>query len=77
LDHALTQDGDKLLAATERQQLLQQMARLRTLMAGDDPQQIALAVEQLNRESQSFAERRMDLILRSALAGKSIEEVKG
>ncbi|HNV54515.1 MAG TPA: hypothetical protein PKO17_05065, partial [Pseudomonadales bacterium] len=70
-------DGDKLLAATERQQLLQQMARLRTLMAGDDPQQIALAVEQLNRESQSFAERRMDLILRSALAGKSIEEVKG
>ena len=66
-----------MLAATERQQLLQQMARLRTLMAGDDPQQIALAVEQLNRESQSFAERRMDLILRSALAGKSIEEVKG
>lgn len=77
LAHALTLDGDKLLTAAERQQLEQQMAALHSLMAGDDPQLIAEAVDRLNHDSQSFAERRMDLILHNALAGRSIEEIKG
>ena len=71
-DGALAADGD-LLSADERAAIDAALAKLRTLRDGVDADALRLAVEALNRATESFAARRMDRGVRQALAGRAID----
>lgn len=64
-----------LLPADEAAQLDEQVRLLESLLPGDDRDAINGAVEDLERRSQAFAQRRMDKAIHLALAGRSIDEV--
>jgi molecular chaperone HscA len=71
---ALASDGD-LLTAQERAVIEAQAASLERAAQGSDPRAVKLAVEAVNRASESFAGRRMDRTISKALAGRRIGEV--
>ena len=64
-----------LLDADERGRIDAAIAGLRELMQGDDHLAIKAAVDGLSHETDAFAARRMDQSIRTALAGKSINEL--
>ena len=80
LQAALAADGDALLDDQERASLDEHMTRLHALMEGDDVAAIRKLTEQLGRNSEAFATRRMDKSIREALSGVALdaldEEVK-
>ena len=51
------------------------MAALRAAMANPDTASLHAAVDALAQVTEEFASRRMDQSVRSALAGKSLDEV--
>ncbi len=71
---ALDQDPD-LLSADERVAIDAQMDSVRTIAQGSDHQAIQQAVAALAKGTEEFAARRMDRSVRSALAGKKVDEV--
>ena len=71
---ALDQDPD-LLSADERVAIDAQMDSVRTIAQGSDHQAIQEAVAALAKGTEEFAARRMDRSVRSALAGKKVDEV--
>ena len=75
LDSALGKDGD-LLSAAERAAIDRARARLVEAAKGEDRDAIRQAMEGLEDESRTFAERRMDRGIREALAGVGIEELE-
>ncbi|WP_374444515.1 Fe-S protein assembly chaperone HscA [Stella sp.] len=64
-----------LLPPDEARAVAAQTAMLESLLPGDDRDAINGAVEELERCSQPFAQRRMDKAIRQALAGRSIDDV--
>src|SRR3954469_14531915 len=68
---ALSQD-EKLLSAAEGESIRQSMLSLEKRLAGTDDRAIKQAVDALNRATEEFAQRRMDLGIRRALSGKKI-----
>ncbi|HVL07882.1 MAG TPA: Fe-S protein assembly chaperone HscA [Burkholderiaceae bacterium] len=74
IEAAMTTDGH-LLDADERGRIDAAIGGLRTLMQGEDHLAIKAAVDALSRETDAFAARRMDQSIRTALAGKSINEL--
>jgi molecular chaperone HscA len=74
IDAALAADGD-LLSAEERAELDAARARLAEALPGSDRDAIAAAAEALETASKTFAERRMDRGIRSALAGVSVDSL--
>jgi molecular chaperone HscA len=75
LEAALRADGEALLDAAERVKLDQGMAALRTALAGDDATVIDRLTHDLNKLSLDFAGRRMDVQIRTALAGHTLSEI--
>lgn len=71
---ALEVDGD-LLSADERAAVDALMARVSEVARGDDHHAIKAAVEQLSHGTDEFAARRMDRSIKSALAGKKVQEL--
>jgi molecular chaperone HscA len=71
LDSALKQDGDLLLEG-EWRRIERQVAVLRNAIADDDRDYIDAELQELGRIAQSFAERRMDRAINSALKGTKI-----
>jgi molecular chaperone HscA len=71
---ALDADGD-LLSDAERADVLTSMDALRRTLAADDHQAIKDAVEALANGTEEFAARRMDRSVRSALAGKTLDQI--
>ncbi|WP_066738824.1 Fe-S protein assembly chaperone HscA [Cupriavidus sp. D384] len=71
---ALEVDGD-LLSADERAAVDALMARVTEIARGDDHHAIKAAVEQLSHGTDEFAARRMDRSIKSALAGKKVQEL--
>ena len=71
----LEADGETLLSAEERDKFDADMARLRGLLDSADGDAIKLLTEQLGRDTESFAARRMDRSIQQALAGKSVESL--
>lgn len=71
---ALVVDGD-LLNPQERQALDDQAAAVRRAIAGEDRDAINAAVEDLEKASRTFAERRMDRGIRAALSGRALDEL--
>jgi molecular chaperone HscA len=74
LDSALVSDGD-LLDAGERGALDQARMRVMAEVAGEDREAINAAAQALEELSKSFAERRMDRGIRSALSGVSVDKL--
>ena len=71
---ALTADG-ALLDPQEREAVARLMEAVRTAMSGDAHQPIKEAVSALADGTEEFAARRMDRSVRSALAGRRLDEV--
>ncbi len=74
IEAALSEDGE-LLSADERREIESAMAELKSAVENSNPVAIHEMVEALNRASNEFAARRMDLHI-SALRGESIDSVE-
>ena len=72
---ALNNDGDALLSKEEQATILQAVEALITVRQGTDTQAIEDGIKHADEASQEFAARRMDVSIRAALAGQSIDEV--
>lgn len=72
---ALGADGE-LLDATERAAIDEAMRVLQEMRSGRDHRAIKTSIERLARATDEFAARRMDKSVRSALAGRSINEIE-
>jgi len=75
LDAALAVDAD-LLSASERADLDADATRLRAAIAGTDRDAVGAAAQALEERSKTFAERRMDRGIRSALSGLSLDQLE-
>jgi len=85
LEIALAADGDELLDADEREALNAQMAKVQAELSGGNtvvPAQAGIhidalraASDQLGRDSEAFAARRMDKSIRTALTGVSLDDI--
>ncbi|MFT5674399.1 MAG: molecular chaperone HscA [Paraglaciecola sp.] len=75
LDAALAQDGDKLLSTQERTFIQQQLSAMQKTALGTDVEEIKKAIEQVDKASQIFAERRMDQSIKHAFAGQSVDKI--
>ena len=71
---ALASDGDALLDAEERRRLEGALSGLEQVAAGDDPQAIEVATEDLERTCDFFVERRMNRSIHDAMTGHKVEE---
>ena len=71
---ALAQDGD-LLDSGEAQTLQEEMARLERVLQQTDAEAIRERTEKLGRASETFAARRMDRSIQSALRGISVGQL--
>jgi molecular chaperone HscA len=71
---ALDQDAD-LLSVQEREQIDVLMAQVKTAAQGSEQEAIKQAVDALAHATEEFAARRMDRSVRSALAGRKLDEV--
>jgi molecular chaperone HscA len=74
-EHAMAADGE-LLEASERAAIEAAIAALWTHMEAQDTRAIKRGIEALSRETDEFAARRMDKSIRSALAGRKVDEIK-
>ena len=72
---ALDQDGVLLLSESERADIAALLDAVRQQVQGDDHTAIKAAVEALALGTEEFAARRMDRSVRTALAGKKLDEI--
>ncbi|MBI1195512.1 MAG: Fe-S protein assembly chaperone HscA [Gammaproteobacteria bacterium] len=77
LTAALAKDGERLLDAGERTDIAGALARLHGLNQGADETAIRGAIDELDRVSTVFAQRRMDDAIRNALSGHGVAEFSG
>lgn len=71
---ALATDAD-LLSAAERAEVDARLAVLASEVGGNDASAVRQAIERLTAVTDTFAERRMDRSIRTALAGRKVEEL--
>src|SRR5690554_4624435 len=74
---ALKADAEALLSAKERSDIAASMEALEAVRHGDDVNAIARHVQQLNHATNEFAARRLDATVKSALAGRQLNEMEG
>ena len=77
LEQAVMTDGPQLLSEEELTHLREQMVVLLGLRNGTDAALIEQGVKVLAQASDFFAARRMDLSIKNALKGHSIDEIEG
>ncbi len=75
INTALAADGDKLLTTEERAEIDQAMAALVSLRSAEEPKLIDAGIEKFMAVSEDYAMRRMDVAIKDALQGRSIDEV--
>ncbi|MCY1540759.1 Chaperone protein HscA [compost metagenome] len=73
-ERALQTDGE-LLSAEERAQVEALIAGVREIAKGEDHLAIRAEVEKLSHGTDEFAARRMDRSIKSALAGRKVQEL--
>ena len=74
LSGALAKDAE-LLNGEELTNLKNKMATLESVASQSDIDAIKVAIESVDKASQTFAERRMDKSINLALAGQSVEHI--
>jgi len=72
---ALAEAGDNLLSEQEQAVIQQEISELAELAKGSDQRAIKLKIEQVDKASAEFAQRRMDASINLALAGQSVNEL--
>jgi molecular chaperone HscA len=75
LQGALDADGLTLLNTSEIQAIEAGLARLNELAKGTDKYVIKAAIKQLDKLSETFAQKRMDQSIKSAFSGKSVDRI--
>ncbi len=73
--NALDENG-ALLNAAERAAIEQCMADLRAILQQGDAQQVRRGIETLNQATTEFAQRRMDISVNRALAGRTLDSIE-
>jgi molecular chaperone HscA len=74
IDSAMAADAH-LLSESESSTIAHLMTTVRNLMQSNDHEALHRAVENLAKGTEEFAARRMDQSVRSALAGKKLDEL--
>ncbi|MCP3673567.1 MAG: Fe-S protein assembly chaperone HscA [Gammaproteobacteria bacterium] len=72
---ALTENGNELLSAEEYDGLIQSIVELESLSQVDDFAAIKNKIEQLNKQTEVFASRRMNISINKALVGSTVNEL--
>jgi molecular chaperone HscA len=72
---AALEDSGSLLDPVERASIAAKMAALQQAVNGQDRHAIKQCADALNRESEAFAARRMNLTIQKALTGRTLEEL--
>lgn len=72
---ALSQNGEELLSKQEYQEIQTAVEELIILRQSNDSKAIEAGIKRTDKISEEFAARRMDVSIRAALAGQSIDEV--
>jgi len=71
---ALASDGDELLEPEERRRVEGALSGLEKIAAGNDPEAIQTATDDLERACGFYVERRMNRSIQGAMAGHKVEE---
>ncbi len=72
---ALDEDADNLLSAEEQQAIRQSIDELIEVAKTDNPRAIKQKIEEVDKVTAEFAQRRMDASINKALAGHSVDEI--
>lgn len=72
---ALQENGEQLLSVEEYQSIEASLKSLIQLRNGDDADAIEQGIKDTDKESQDFASRRMDVSIRAALSGQSVDDI--
>jgi molecular chaperone HscA len=75
VQNALAKDGERLLEPEEREVIADKILAIEAAIASGSSAEIMDATETLAKATDEFAARRMDDSVRSALSGKSLDEV--
>ena len=75
LQAAMDVDGQALLETVEKQAIEMALVNLSDLAKGNDKEAIKAAIEQVDKLSQAFAQRRMDQSIKSAFSGQSVDRI--
>lgn len=75
LQGALDLDGQALLNTTEIQAIAAGLTKLNELAKGTDKDAIKAAIEQLDKLSENFAQKRMDQSIKRAFSGQSVDRI--
>ncbi|WP_137297787.1 Fe-S protein assembly chaperone HscA [Psychromonas sp. SP041] len=75
LQAAMQKDGKQLLNEQEYTQIATAIDALMTLANGDDLNAIKEAIEAIDKLTDSYAERRMDVSIKAALTGHTVDEI--
>jgi molecular chaperone HscA len=73
---ALASDGDDLLDPQERNRVEDALSLLEKIAAGDNPEAIRTATEDLERACEFYVERRMNRSIHDAMTGHKVEELR-
>lgn len=74
LNSALAEDGAELLSAKEQARVAALIKKTERALSAKTGDKISSAVEELDRSTAFFAERRMDVAIKKALTGQHIDE---
>ncbi|QOL25392.1 Fe-S protein assembly chaperone HscA [Thalassotalea sp. LPB0316] len=74
IESALASDAH-LLSEQELNDIKQAITELAKISQGSDTDAIEAAIEQVNQQTATFAERRMDSSIKTALSGHSVDEI--
>ena len=77
LESALQEDGAQLLNKAERAVLDVSMNNLKAVMLGEDVMAIGRETQNLSEASSEYAARRMDVGIKKALTGESLQSIMG
>jgi molecular chaperone HscA len=75
LQAALDADGVALLEASEIEAINAGLTQLNDLAKGTDKEAIKVAIEQVDKLSETFAQKRMDKSIKSAFSGQSVDRI--
>ena len=75
LQGALDSDGQALLETSEIQAIEAGLSRLNETAKGTDKEAIKVAIEQIDKLSETFAQKRMDQSIKSAFSGQSVDRI--
>ena len=75
LEQALNSDGKELLSNDEFNTLVAKLQSLKSSLSTDDSELIEKNIQELEKQSEFYVERRMNTSIKSLIAGKGIDDI--